>query len=140
MTSPLDPADRVALADLVATYAEAVDRRDFARLTDVFVPDCVLDTGTARREGIDAVVAAMDGLRRYTATSHMVGQQLIEGGPDEATGVVRCTAHHLRDHGDRRTDRVMHIRYHDDYVRTAAGWRIARRRLDVLWTDESPVG
>lgn len=140
MSSRLDLTDRQALADLAARYAHAVDSRDFAVLAEVFTPDATLDTGRAVRVGIDEITEAMQGLLRYEVTSHLVGQQLVEPVGTGATGVTYCTAHHLTVDGDHRTDRVMHIHYHDRFVRTPAGWRIASRRLDVRWTDDQPVG
>ncbi len=137
MTDGLDLHDRAALGDLASRYAVAVDTRTFEQLRDVFLDDATLDTGRSVRSGIDEILTAMEGLRRYVATSHMLGQQLVEAGSEGATGVTYCTAHHLSDAD--RTDTVMHIRYHDEFVRTDAGWRIARRRLEVLWTDTQPV-
>jgi len=138
---PLTPDDRFALADLVARYAAAVDARDFDRLRDIFLAGCRFDTGRAVRDGVDSVIEAMQGLLRYEATSHMLGQQLLDQHDgDSVSGVTYCTAHHLTDHGDRRTDKVMHIRYHDQFRRHDDGWRIAERRLDLIWSDEQPVG
>jgi hypothetical protein len=143
MLESLNVDDRLALADLAARYAAAVDLRDFERLREVFVADCRLDTGRSVRSGIDEVIDAMQGLLRYEATSHLVGQQLLERIGDDLGGLTYCTAHHLTASdgaGSTRTDTVMHIRYHDRFVRTDAGWRIENRRLEVLWTDTQPVG
>ncbi len=139
MSAPLTVDDRQDLHDLVSRYALSVDTHDFDGLRRVFVPDAELDTGRSVRKGIEEILSAMEGLRRYTATTHLIGQQLIEGGPDDATGVVYCTAHHLFGDEGSQTDMVMHIRYHDHYGRTSNGWRITQRRLDLLWRDETPV-
>lgn len=144
MNEPIPVDVRLALAELAARYAVTVDLRDFDRLRDVFVADCRLDTGRAVRDGIEAVVAAMQGLHRYEATNHVLGQQLLEPDGGDVRGVTYCTAHHLLvddvdDPDGGRTDTVMHIRYHDRFVSTGAGWRIATRRLEVVWTDRRPV-
>jgi len=143
---PLTPQEREAIAGLAAAYAAAVDGRHFERLRDVFTADAVLDTGASVREGIDEIVAVMEGLRRYESTAHLVGEQDVTPvGPDRCKAVTVCTAHHLSAMGAegaggrdaRRTDRVMYIRYHDDLVRTAVdGWRIDRRRLEVERVEE----
>jgi hypothetical protein len=139
MAEPLRVEDRLAVADLAARYAVAVDLRDFDRLREVFIAECRLDTGRAVREGIDSVLEAMEGLHRYEATNHVVGQQLLERHDADIRGLTYCTAHHLGTDGDIRTDTVMHIRYHDRFVRTDEGWRIATRRLEIVWTDRQPV-
>lgn len=140
MPGVLSPADRQALVDLAASYATAVDDRDFERLRAVFVPDAVLVTPLGERHGIDRIVEVMAGLRRYEATVHRLGQQTIEAVDDDGCDALTyCEAHHLVAGDEQRTDHVMHIRYHDRFVRTAAGWRISARRLAVAWTDDRPV-
>ena len=132
--------DRAELADLAALYAVIVDQRDFDRFSEVFTADALLDTGRGRRSGLAEITDAMAGLLRYEATSHVLGQQLLSVADDgEIIGVTYCEAHHLALDGDARIDHVMHIHYHDRFVRTSAGWRIAYRRLAVPWTAEQPV-
>ena len=117
MARPVDLHDRAELADLVARYAVIVDQRDFDRFDDVFTAEA-----------------------RYEATSHLVGQQLISVTDDaEIDTVTYCEAHHLRIDGDERINHVMHIRYHDRFVPTSDGWRIAYRRLEVPWSADYPV-
>ena len=138
MTNPLTTEDRLALQSLVARYALAVDTGDFEALRAVFVADAELDTGRSVRRGVDEIVTAMEGLRRYEATHHLVGQHVLDTDTDtdtdRASGVAYCTAHHLAPNDTGRTDMVMYIRYHDEYRRTSGGWRIATRRLDVVGT------
>lgn len=140
MTEPLTTEDRVALADLAARYAVAVDAREFERLREVFTPEARLDTGRSERVGIEQIIEAMGGLRRYTATTHVVGQQVVDPFDGFVTGITYCSAHHLSGPPGEQTDKVMHIQYHDRFVRVDGGWRIEERRLDVRWTDEQPVG
>ena len=133
-------ADRAELADLAALYAVIVDQRDFARFDEVFTADALLDTGRGRRSGLVEITDAMAGLLRYEATSHVLGQQLLSVTDDgEVTGVTYCEAHHLSSDGAERIDQVMHIHYHDRFVPTPDGWRIAHRRLVVPWTAEQAV-
>ncbi len=132
--------DRADLADLAALYAVIVDRRDFARFDEVFTADALLDTGRGQRSGLLEITDAMAGLLRYEATSHILGQQLLSVTDDgEIEGVTYCEAHHLRVDGHERIDHVMHIHYHDHFVPTPDGWRIAYRRLTVPWTADQPV-
>ncbi|MXW77083.1 MAG: nuclear transport factor 2 family protein [Acidimicrobiaceae bacterium] len=135
-----DLHDRAELADLTALYAVIVDQRDFARFDEVFTADALLDTGRGQRSGLAEITDAMAGLLRYEATSHILGQQLFSVTDDAGIeGVTYCEAHHLRVDGDERIDHVMHIHYHDRFVTTPDGWRIAYRRLVVPWTADYPV-
>ncbi|MCY3850560.1 MAG: nuclear transport factor 2 family protein [Acidimicrobiaceae bacterium] len=132
--------DRAELADLTALYALIVDQRDFARFDEVFTADALLDTGRGQRSGLAEIADAMAGLLRYETTSHILGQQLFSVTDDaEIEGVTYCEAHHLRVDGDERIDHVMHIHYHDRFVPTPDGWRIAHRRLSVPWSADYPV-
>ena len=122
------------LRALVERYAATVDARTFDRFDQVFTPDAVLETARGVRDGLAEIQAAMQGLQRYVSTDHRVGESsaVVEG--ETAIGLVACEAHHVDDTG---ADRVMTITYHDRYVTTPDGWRIAHRRLEVL--DERTV-
>lgn len=128
--APITP-DPATAARLAATYAQAIDRRRFDDLRVVFTDDAVLVTRTSRREGIDAIIATMDGLLRYRATVHQLGQSTVLADDGAVTAETYCTAHHLHEVDGITVDRVMLIRYQDRLVETSDGWRIAERALAV---------
>jgi ketosteroid isomerase-like protein len=142
--------DRDAIRRCVELYARGADRRDPALVASVFADDGVLqiydgdpnESGTLNRErnGPVEIEAAMHGLARYRVTSHVLGQSTIDLAGSTATSETYCIAHHLTDHDDGTTsDRVMSIRYLDDWVRTSKGWRLACRRLALDWLDHRIV-
>jgi ketosteroid isomerase-like protein len=143
----LSTADRQAVVDLSIRYARAADRRDTAAFLAVFTPDALLtvlppDGQPARqRRGHDELGGVTTALSRYRHTFHLLGQADISPGPAEGTaaGEVYCEAHHLQVTDDGTEDRVMYIRYADEYTRTAEGWRIAHRLVQVDWTDTHSV-
>ena len=162
--SPLPPArppvdDEREIRRLIETYARGADRRQPALTASVFTDDGVLqiysgdpdEGGTLDRERIGRaeIETAMGGLARYRVTSHGLAQSTIDVDTEgaHATSETYCVAHHLTDHDDLTdradaasvTDRVMFIRYLDDWARTADGWRLARRRLAVDWIDTRRV-
>lgn len=139
-------ADRLALRDLVETYAHGADRRKPDLIASLFTPDGRLvvqrDPGAEpiTRTGRDQIAKAMTGLERYLATQHLVANQLVRVDGDTAQGETYCSAHHIYDdESGVRRNRVMAVRYHDDYVRTAEGWRIATRRLTCDWVEDRPL-
>jgi hypothetical protein len=76
----------------------------------------------------------------YPKTFHMLGQSRYDVRAGTATGEVYCQAHHyaFTDEGD--VNRVMYIRYLDDYLPAADGtWRISSRRVLVDWTETHHV-
>ena len=132
-------ADRAALRRLVDAYASAVDGGDPDGCAALFTPDGVLcraDDPEERftRHGRVEIAAAMRGLARYESTSHRLGDHVVTfDGDDEASGLIDCEAHHVSVTSDGcHTDKVMTIRYRDEYRRDGSGaWRIEARRLHV---------
>jgi len=151
-TSPLGDDER-AIRRLIETYARSADRRQPAVTAGVFAEDGLLqiysgdpeEGGTLDRErnGRAEIETAMGGLARYRVTFHGLQQSTIDVAADRATATSEtyCVAHHLSDLDDgTTTDRVMFIRYRDDWTNGPdAGWQLQRRRLAVDWIDERPV-
>jgi uncharacterized protein (TIGR02246 family) len=126
------------LVALSHAYASAADRRDGAALAALFAPDgeLVCEPAGDRYRGRAELERVVEALAPFEVTLHDVGTVHVEVAGDRATGEVTCAAHHVAD----AVDHVLRIRYHDDYARDpGGGWRIARRRLVVLWTERHPV-
>ena len=134
--------DKPALRALAVHYANAVDEGDSRKFISAFLPDAKLvvrngDATLSERQGH----AQLEGIparaqTRFDCTMHFLGQSLYDIGPDGASGVVYCIAHHLKrtEHGG--TNHVMYIRYRDTYRRDAAGdWKIASRVVGIDWTE-----
>jgi hypothetical protein len=136
-------SDRVELRALADRYARGVDRRDRAAYVGAFHPDGVLEIYRPRRtdvlakrlEGHDELGRVTDDIGRYERTFHVVGQATYDVDGDRATGEVYCVAHHVV--GD--TDRVMYIRYEDEYTRRDGRWAIEVRRLRNEWNEVHAV-
>ncbi len=132
MHDPDRAADRAAIADRMYRYARATDWYEPERHRDVFTDDCVFaspHSGDLR--GVDAVVEWMDTvLARFDATQHLIGNISIDfTGDDEATAVSYVQAWHRHVDPDRGDDLVLWGEYHDRWVRSPDGWRIAVRRV-----------
>jgi len=140
-----DTADRLALRRLVDSYASGVDHRDVAGVTGLFTAEGELVAQFHRgedgipvvRSGHDDITGALEeGLRRYVATTHVVGGQVVDVDGDKARGETTCLAHHVYERAGERRLLVMAIRYHDDFVRAGGAWRFARRDLHLDWRDD----
>ena len=138
-----EQADRLAVRELIDTYAHCADRRDadgqkalFTEETHFVVymdgqgsePTQVLDG----REALTPVFAALDD---YRATMHFNGQSAIALDGDRATGESYCIAHHLFTKDGERTLMVAWLRYGDTFVKQDGRWLFAERRLYVDWTE-----
>jgi hypothetical protein len=145
----LDATDRAALVDLVHRYAAGIDDRQFDCVTDLFtetaelvLPDPPGELTAVRRHcGHAAVGAAIAAVAATIRTEHAVVGEVYEAGPqpDNARGRIACIAHHWTQHEDRLTDVVWHLRYDDEYLRTVAGWRFARRTLTINAIETRPI-
>lgn len=141
MSSTSEVADRQELRELVERYAVVTDRRNLAALGALFTPDAVLETpggGEKRgREAITGLLLVLDS--KYYLSMHFVGNHVVDFLEDGAVGETYCIAHHIYKVDEVERDTVMFIRYHDKFVRTAEGWRIARRKLGIDWQEDRPT-
>ena len=136
---PVDRATEAALWDLSVRYAAAADRGDEEDFVDLFAEggSLIVRNGEAAhvvsgREELRRIPAM---LRRYERTFHFLGQSRFwetEGG---LRGEVVCTANHLLS----GTNRVMYIRYLDDYEEAEGRWWFRSREVHVQWTEDNGV-
>jgi hypothetical protein len=136
--------DRQELRDLTLRYCRAIDDSDWTALRRMFADRA----GIAGTPGGDETVDQLRSIRStYGRTIHTAHGQLVEFTDDDhATGMVPSHAE-LDIKGETV---ICAMRYYDDYVREADGWRFARRqikfvyalprsRMDGALTDALPV-
>lgn len=137
------------LNELSKIYASAVDRRDGSAFLSIFTPDAELTVvrptsavGQPRIiRGHTELGAITVSIARYAKTFHLLGQASYEVNQPGATGEVYCVAHHITPTtSGNGEDFVMYIRYADQYQQdSAAQWKIARRSVQIQWTETRTV-
>jgi hypothetical protein len=136
MLSAEEMSDRLELQDLLIRYSEAIDRREFDELDAIFVPDAYIDyrdTG-----GIDGQYPQIkewlaETLPTYfERNAHMLGLPAIKLAGDTATARTFCFNPMVLK-GEKPKVMQVGVWYDDEFVRTAAGWRISRRVEDKLY-------
>jgi uncharacterized protein (TIGR02246 family) len=141
MSTTSEVSDRQELRGLVDRYAQSADRRDRKEFAAGFSVDGVLVVGGGReivgREAIGNVLEHLE--RTYVRTMHFVGNHVVDFVGDGAEGETYCIAHHIYSDDEGERDTSMFIRYHDFYARTAEGWKMSRRQLDIAWQEDRPV-
>ncbi len=120
----MDPADRIAITDLISLHGHLVDAGE---PTDaLFTPDIeydVTDLGGGVIVGLAALEEAAQALGDQNPVAHHVTNiVLTETGPDEVT--ARSKGLGVMSDGSCGS-----ATYDDLLVRTPAGWRIHRRRV-----------
>jgi uncharacterized protein (TIGR02246 family) len=127
-------SDQLAIRDLLAAFAEAVNRMTPDSLRPLFTDDGEwVVTGWGEPRGHDAIVAFLDGLLvKWAMIFHAIHSGRVETDGDRATGQWFITEFgQLLDGTEVRIAGV----YHDDYERGTDGtWRFARRRYDGMFS------
>jgi SnoaL-like domain len=146
--------DRIEIQDVLARYASAQDdhqANDFEISTDwsrVFTPDAILDyTQAGPPFGIVSypqLVTIMRGDKEnggvmsqsFQKWQHMLGLPLVDIDGDTAKARSDLLATHQ---GRTNVGTPWHLFdaciFHDDLIRTEQGWRIQRRRLQVIYVE-----
>src|SRR6476661_7114595 len=143
--SPSEAADRLAIRELVETYAHCADRRDAKGQMSLFTADTHFvvymnakdPTPSQELHSREALAPVFADLNQYAATTHFVGQSTITSlSHDRATGEAYCLAHHVTVDGSKRRLMVASLRYNDTFVKTDGAWLFSERLLHVDWVDE----
>ncbi len=135
MNTTPDFADWLAIANLKARYCRLLDTKDWEGWGQLFTEDFHLDvTGSGGDvvKGRDAVVASVRGSIGTAKTAHQVHFPEIEIDGDSATAIWAMEDRVVWE-GGRALTGWGH--YHERYVRTAEGWRIAEQKLTRLHMD-----
>jgi hypothetical protein len=143
--SPSEAADRLAIRELVETYAHCADRRDAKGQMALFTADTHFvvymnakdPTPSQELQSREALAPVFADLNKYAATMHFVGQSTILSLTDDrATGEAYTLAHHLTVEDGKRSLMIAALRYADTFVKKDGGWLFAERRLYVDWIEE----
>jgi hypothetical protein len=143
--TPTEAADRLAIRELVDSYAHCADRRDAKGQMSLFTADTHFvvfmnakdSKPTWELRSRDALAPVFADLNKYDATTHFVGQSTIFSLTDErASGETYCLAHHVTVAEGKRHLMIASLRYLDTFVKRDGGWFFAERRFYVDWTEE----
>ncbi len=124
-------ADRIALTDVMLTYAKGVDQRDLALYASVFDEDVeIVGFGDTTVRGRDAWVAYVEeALKAFGPTQHMLGPQLATIDGDTAHCRTDVQALHFMKDAPKRM-LTLWATYNTDMKRTGEGWKIVRHELE----------
>ena len=128
-------ADWLAITELKARYCRLLDAKDWEGWAQLFTEDFhqdVTGSGGGVFAGRDAAVAATRDSIETAKTAHQVHSPEIVVDGDTATAIWAMQDRVVWDGGRGLTG---YGHYHERYVRTAGGWRIAAQRLTRLHMD-----
>lgn len=136
-------ADRFAIEDLLARYADALDRRDFDAWDAVFTPDARIDyRATGGIEGPYPAVKAWvrEVMQRFPRYQHLLGKSSIDIAGDAAASRTACF-NPMQVALPAGGSQVMFVGlwYVDRLVRTPDGWRIQERVEELCYFHNAPA-
>ncbi len=127
--------DQQQITELVALWADSTNREDSEAWAATLSDDCVYSmTGGPEQNGRDAIVEySVEVLGSIEFVLQLVHNGIVEVDGDSATG-----RWYVSEHQGLSKDKGAFIIgvYQDSYVRTADGWKFAKRHLDVLYREK----
>jgi hypothetical protein len=123
--------DHAEILQVLSRYSLAIDLRRWEWMDEVFLPDAeIYMNGALLKPAFRGVAVIRSSIECCSFTQHLNGTTLISA----AEGGLAVTTHVRAWHRSRADDRKVLEAiggYEDLFVRTPAGWRIARRREEV---------
>ena len=126
--------DYVAIVAVLNRYADVCDTKDFDRFVDVFTADAPMDYSTIPDVHVGPSEIAANVRRNLGGcgpTQHLLGNNAVQVDGDTARASCKVRAFHLGIGAHASETFEALATYKDRLVRTAAGWRIAARTMDV---------
>ncbi|GAA4535113.1 nuclear transport factor 2 family protein [Pseudonocardia xishanensis] len=133
-------ADKDEITQVLFDYAHHLDHNEPKALVALFIPDCHISYGGEHgADGAEAYLATLEhekfGIGGFFAgTSHHVSNVVI-AFTDDDTATVRSQVYAWHRYNRERPDGIVMGQYHDVFVRTPEGWKIARRELKHVGTE-----
>jgi len=127
-------SDVEAIRALLQRYARAADDRDIPALAAVFHPDARI-SGARGEQSLDEWLDGMRGPRAFPVSMHLIADPLVEvdEGREAARADTYAVVFQIAEPGSGSADLTLGIRYRDDLVRQAGGWRVLRRTATTVW-------
>lgn len=123
--------DELEIRSLVDRYCDAVNRRATDDWQATWQPDATWELFGRPMEGLDALTKTFEGaiaMLRFVVQTAANG--VIELDGDRATGRWMMSEWSESEQLGRL---LLMFLYHDEYVRSDAGWRFQSRRMQLLY-------
>ena len=124
-------ADRIAIGELLARYADMVDRRDWTKMGRIFALEGTIDfraSGGPHGPFREAMAWLDRALDSWPNNLHLITNVIVDLDGDRASS--RCYFHvpiGREAHDGRQYTLTESGRFLDRLIRTAHGWRIVAR-------------
>lgn len=138
--SAREVGDHLAVSQLQSAYADVINRRAWAELGELFVDDAPVRIDTVSRDPFQLAGPAQVGefvagaIERFAFFEFVILNSRIHLATDADVDRAAARIFMCEIRLETATDEwsTAYGVYHDRYVRTAAGWRFARRDYQSL--------
>ena len=141
MLSHQKMSDRLEIQDLLTSYCDAIDSRNWNALDDIFTPDAIIDyTEAGGAKGtLEEIKLYLDkALKPFSGMQHMLGLPMIKITGDEASArTILFNPMVIEKEGNPNVFFVG-LWYRDKLVRTSKGWRIQSRHEELSYFHNLP--
>ena len=141
MLSHQNMSDRLEIQDLLTSYCDAIDSRNWNALDDIFTPDAIIDyTEAGGAKGtLEEIKLYLDKvLKPFSGMQHMLGLPMIKITGDEASArTILFNPMVIEKEGNPNVFFVG-LWYRDKLVRTSKGWRIRSRHEELSYFHNLP--
>lgn len=141
MLSHQNMSDRLEIQDLLTSYCDAIDSRNWNALDDIFTPDAIIDyTEAGGAKGtLEEIKLYLDkALKPFSGMQHMLGLPMIKITGDEASArTILFNPMVIEKEGNPNVFFVG-LWYRDKLIRTSKGWRIQSRHEELSYFHNLP--
>ena len=141
MLSHQKMSDRLEIQDLLTSYCDAIDSRNWNALDDIFTPDAIIDyTEAGGAKGtLEEIKLYLDkALKPFSGMQHMLGLPMIKITGDEASSrTILFNPMVIEKEGNPNVFFVG-LWYRDKLIRTSKGWRIQSRHEELSYFHNLP--
>ena len=133
--------DRMDISDVLYRYSSSIDSFDYDGVRSVLADDLWAQYGNGEPTvGADAITKWIaEATASVIWQHHQLNVYHVNVKGDQASAVSYLTSHQVF-REDPKSAVVLVARYHDELRRTAQGWKVSRRTMEVLWGETKPDG
>jgi len=125
---------------LALRYAQIVDNRDFDAMADIICDDFTQQGPQWQCSNAAEFIGMLLLLEdNYSATFHMVGNQLGQWQGEVYEGETYSIASHIYEQEGQGRKLDMAIRYQEQVVFRDGGYRYSRRDVQIVWASDQPL-
>ncbi|MCX2982574.1 nuclear transport factor 2 family protein [Halieaceae bacterium IMCC14734] len=124
---------------LALLYAKYVDDKEFDKMGAIMVDDVKMGSHGFGSNTLEEFKEQLKFLDTFSATMHLIGNQLGEWDGDNYSGETYCVASHIYEKDGVPHKMEMGIRYTDSISAVGDTYKYTERYLNVVWEQDLPL-